>query len=49
MKTYKQLPIPKDSAWDKKTLCLKVSYYNHSKANKLLFRVLEERLVFWWD
>lgn len=34
---------------DKKTLCLKVSYYNHNKANKLLFRILEERLAFWWD
>ena len=34
---------------DKKRLCLLVSYYNHSKANKLLFRVLEERLAFWWD
>lgn len=34
---------------DKKTLCLKVSYYNHNKANKLLFRILEERLSFWWD
>ena len=34
---------------DKKTLCLKVSYYNHSKANKLLFRVLEEKLAQWWD
>lgn len=34
---------------DKKRLCLLVSHYNHSKANKLLFRVLEERLAFWWD
>jgi hypothetical protein len=34
---------------DKKTLCLEVSYYNHNKANKLLFRVLEERLPYWWD
>lgn len=34
---------------DKKRLCLLVSYYNHNKANKLLFRVLEERLAFWWD
>jgi hypothetical protein len=34
---------------DKKTLCLLVSYYNHNKANKLLFRVLEERLPQWWD
>ena len=34
---------------DKKTLCLRVSYYNHSKANKLLFRVLEEKLAHWWD
>ena len=34
---------------DKKRLCLLVSDYNHNKANKLLFRVLEERLAFWWD
>jgi hypothetical protein len=34
---------------DKKTLCLEVSYYNHNKANKLLFRILEERLPYWWD
>lgn len=34
---------------DKKRLCLLVSYYNHNKANKLLFRLLEERLAFWWD
>ena len=34
---------------DKKTLCLLVSYYNHNKANKLLFRVLEEKLAQWWD
>ncbi len=34
---------------DKKRLCLLVSYYNHNKANKLLFRVLEERLSQWWD
>ena len=34
---------------DKKRLCLMVSYYNHKKANKILFRVLEERLNQWWD
>ena len=34
---------------DKQRLCLMVSNYNHTKANKLLFRVLEERLAFWWD
>jgi hypothetical protein len=34
---------------DKKRLCLMVSYYNHNKANKILFRVLEERLYQWWD
>ena len=34
---------------DKKRLCLLVSYYNHEKANKLLFRILEERLTYWWD
>ena len=34
---------------DKQRLCLMVSNYNHNKANKLLFRVLEERLAYWWD
>jgi hypothetical protein len=34
---------------DKKRLCLMVSYYNHNKANKLLFRVLEENVAHWWD
>lgn len=34
---------------DKQRLCLMVSNYNHKKANKLLFRVLEEKLAFWWD
>jgi len=35
--------------FDKQRLCLMVSNYNHTKANKLLFRVLKERLAFWWD
>ena len=34
---------------DKERLCLLVSYYNHNKANKLLFRVLEENVAHWWD
>ena len=34
---------------DKERLCLMVSNYNHNKANKLLFRILEERLAYWWD
>jgi hypothetical protein len=34
---------------DKESLCLLVSYYNHKKANKLIFRILEERLDYWWD
>ena len=34
---------------DKKRLCLLVSYYNHKKANKLLFRILEEKVSYWWD
>jgi hypothetical protein len=34
---------------DKKRLCLLVSYYNHKKANKILFRVLEENVAHWWD
>ncbi len=34
---------------DKKVLCIRVSDYNHRKANALLFRILEERLAYWWD
>jgi 3-phenylpropionate/cinnamic acid dioxygenase small subunit len=34
---------------DKKRLCLLVSHYNHNKANKRLFRILGERLAYWWD
>ena len=34
---------------DKQRLCLLVSYYNHNKANKLLFLILEQRLAYWWD
>ena len=34
---------------DKQRLCLMVSYYNHKKANKILFRVLEENVTHWWD
>jgi len=34
---------------DKKTLCLLLSNHNHVKAKALLFRILEERLLSWWD
>jgi len=34
---------------DKQRLCLMVSNYNHKKANKLLFRILEEKISYWWD
>ena len=34
---------------DKKTLCLLLSNRNHVKAKALLFRILEERLLSWWD
>jgi hypothetical protein len=34
---------------DKSTLCLYVSQYNETKANDLLFRMLRERMGWWWD
>lgn len=40
-KKYGELP--------KETLVRKVSMYNHIKANRLLFRILEERMSWWWD
>ena len=34
---------------DKRDLCFYVSYYNQEKAHDLLFRVLRERMMWWWD
>jgi hypothetical protein len=34
---------------DKRDLCFYVSYYNQEKAHDLLFRVLRERMRWWWD
>jgi len=34
---------------DKEKLCLQLSLYNQEKSNKLLFRILEEKLKNWWD
>ena len=34
---------------DKRSLCFYVSSRNQEKANSLLFRILEERIGYWWD
>jgi len=34
---------------NKKDLCFYVSHYNQEKAHDLLFRVLRERMRWWWD
>jgi hypothetical protein len=34
---------------DKRDLCFYVSHYNQEKAHDLLFRVLRERMRWWWD
>jgi len=34
---------------DKRDLCFYVSHYNQEKAHDLLFRVLRERMGWWWD
>jgi len=34
---------------DKQHLCLLVGYRNHEKAEKLLFRLLHEKINSWWD
>ena len=34
---------------DKGKLCFYVSMYNQEKANSLLFKILEERIGYWWD
>lgn len=34
---------------DKRDLCFYVSHYNQEKAHDLLFRILRERMRWWWD
>ena len=34
---------------DKSTLCFWVASYNHERANDLLFKILRERMAWWWD
>lgn len=34
---------------DKKDLCFYVSKYNQEKAHNLLFKILKERMRWWWD
>ena len=38
-----------ETTLNKKNLCFYVAKYNQDKANKLLFKILEERLTWWWD
>jgi hypothetical protein len=37
------------TATDKGLLCLYVAHYNQEKAHKLLFKLLSERINYWWD
>lgn len=37
------------TATDKGLLCLHVAQYNQEKAHKLLFKILNERINYWWD
>ena len=34
---------------DKKDLCFWVAHYNQEKAHDLLFKILKERMRWWWD
>ena len=34
---------------DKSNLCFWVASYNHESANNLLFKILRERMSWWWD
>ena len=34
---------------DKSNLCFWVASYNHERANDLLFKILRERMAWWWD
>lgn len=34
---------------EKRELCFYVAQYNHEKANDLLFKILKERMGYWWD
>ena len=44
---YRGLKIEEDD--DKGRLCLYVGQYNQEKCQKLLFRILSEKITHWWD
>jgi hypothetical protein len=41
--------LKEKSDLDKKTLCHHVAQYNQEKAHNLLFKILKERMEWWWD
>lgn len=45
--------VLKEQKWnnldEKKVLSMAVSQYNHDKAKKLLFKIMEEKCETWWD
>ena len=42
---YKKYRMEKD----KKLIARKISQENHNRAKKLLFKILEEKIEYWWD
>ena len=34
---------------DKQSIAMNIAHLNHSRAHKLLFRIIEENIEGWWD
>ena len=33
----------------KQRIAMNIGYYNHNRARKLLFKIMEENIEYWWD
>ena len=49
---YKQVMNATDNIFpidEKKTIAMNIAHINHARANKLLFKIMEENIRKWWD
>jgi hypothetical protein len=47
-KIYKQV-VSEGTYSDDKRIAMEISYKNHLRAKKLLFKIMEENIERWWD
>ena len=49
LKSLKSLKKNRDLLFDKKRLAMAVAHENQKKCQALLFRILNERITWWWE